>query len=320
MTMLSPQHTATLLPYPDLVVALRAAALEVAAGRIACPQRQVMAMGEGGTLLSMVAVGADVAVHKLVTVVPRNPQRGLPTIQGQVTVLNSPSGELLLTLDGATVTGRRTAALSMLGILTLLRHPPLSLRIYGTGTQSLHHLQAISALFPGARVQVVGRTRAASARFCEAHAQQHALLAPAGAQTAADDANVIITCTTSAEPVYTEAARSGRLVVAVGAFTPGAAEVAAATVRGSALYVDDLVNARDEAGDLIRAGVDWAQVEPLSGALSGNGPPSGAVLFKTVGSAAWDLAAARVALRSRAVTDLSHSAANVAPPSAHAAP
>jgi 1-piperideine-2-carboxylate/1-pyrroline-2-carboxylate reductase [NAD(P)H] len=73
-------------------------------------------------------------------------------------------------------------------------------------------------------------------------------------------------------------------------------------VRGSALYVDDPVNARAEAGDLLRAGVDWQQVRSIAQAIgAGAGAPTGSVpskpvLFKTVGSAAWDLAAARVAV------------------------
>ena len=301
MNLLGEQDTASLLPYPELVAALRAAALEVALGQIVCPQRQVMPMRDGGTLLSMAAVADDIAVHKLVTFVPQNPRRGLPAIQGQVTALSSASGELLLALDGATVTGRRTAALSMLGIVALLPRPPASVRIYGTGTQALHHLRAIAALFPEARVQVTGRTAAASGEFCAAHARECASLLPAGSTPTADEADVIITCTTSQEPVYSEVAQSGRLVVAVGAFTPGAAEVAAATVRGSDLYVDDLANARHEAGDLLRAGVDWQQVQPLSQALDGRRVPAGAALLKTVGSAAWDLAAARVAVASGAV-------------------
>ena len=320
MRMRSARDTGLLLPYPELIAALRAAALELAGGKIDCPQRQAIAVPGGGTLLSMAAVAADIAVHKLVTVMPHNAHRGLPTVQGQVTVLGSASGELLLTLDGATVTGRRTAALSMLGIVALLPYPPRCMRIYGTGTQALHHLQAIVALYPQARVQVVGRTPAASEQFCAAHAQACAVLSPGGSLSTATEVDVIVTCTTSREPVYSEAARSGRLVIAVGAYTPGAAEVAAATVRGSTLYVDDPLNARHEAGDLLRAGVDWQQVRPLAQALDGRNLPAGAALLKTVGSAAWDLAAARVALRTRGVMDPSCTADNVASPSVRATP
>jgi len=119
--------------------------------------------------------------------------------------------------------------------------------------------------------------------------------------------DVVITCTTSQEPVYEAPARRGCLVIAIGSFTPAAAEIAAATVRASRIYVDNLDSARQEAGDLIRAGVEWQQVQPLAQRLQGADAPDGPVLFKTVGLAAWDLAAARVAvatLRARANTSL----------------
>ncbi len=300
--MLGAAETAELLPYAALVAALRTAALETRDGKINCPQRQVLPMGEGGAVLSMVAVAGDVTVHKLVTVVPGNAQRGLPTIQGQVSVMSSVSGELLLTLDGAMVTGRRTAALSMLGVATLMAGAPRCVRIYGTGTQSHHHLQAIAALYPTARVQIVARTGAAGARFCAEHEQAGVSLSAVPPLPVDDAVDLVITCTTSAEPVYGEPARAGRLLVAVGAYAPQTAELAAETVRGSAVYVDDLANARAEAGDLLRAGVDWRQVRTIAqaitaGALAGLAP--GAALFKTVGSAAWDLAAARVAVAMR---------------------
>jgi 1-piperideine-2-carboxylate/1-pyrroline-2-carboxylate reductase [NAD(P)H] len=287
--------TSALLPQRELVAAIRDAALEVASGRISCPQRQVLPMGEGGAVLSMVAVATDLSVHKLITVVPDNARRGLPTIQGQVSVLSSSSGELLLVLDGATVTGCRTAALSMLGVATLMAGAPRCVRIYGAGTQARHHVQAIAALYPAARVQVVARTAAAGARFCAELGQAGVSLEAVPPLPVDAAVDLVITCTTSAEPVYGEPARAGRLVVAVGAYTPQAAEVAGGTVQGSALYVDDLVNARAEAGDLLRAGVDWQKVRSIARAI-GMGAPAEPVLYKTVGSAAWDLAAARVAV------------------------
>jgi len=293
--MLGAAETAELLPYAALVAALRTAALETNEGKINCPQRQVLPMGEGGAVLSMVAVAADLTVHKLVTVVPGNAQRSLPTIQGQVSVMSSVSGERLLLLDGATVTGCRTAALSMLGVATLMAAAPRCVRLYGTGTQALHHLRALAALYPEAPVQIAGRTSAAAMAFCATHEREFPALSAAPPGPLGEDVNLIITCTTSPEPVYREDVRRHRLIIAVGAYTPQAAEVAAATVRASALYVDDPVNARAEAGDLLRAGVDWQQVRSIAQAV-GAGVPTGAALFKTVGSAAWDLAAARVAV------------------------
>jgi 1-piperideine-2-carboxylate/1-pyrroline-2-carboxylate reductase [NAD(P)H] len=296
MKTLDAQSTSALTPYSSLVDALRRAAMDLARQDIKCPHRQVLPINAGGVLLSMVAVAADLAVHKLVTFVPGNVGRALPAIQGQVSVWDASTGSHVLTLDGATVTGRRTAALSMLGVLTLQARRPARVHIIGTGTQARHHVEAIADLFPEARITVAGRSAAAAENFCAAHAKISASLSPAPSSGVDSAVDLVIACTTSSEPVYAEAARSDRMVIAVGAFTPAAAEIGAATVRASRVYVDDVDSARHEAGDLIRAGVDWAEVQPLSHALRGGNAPDGAVLFKTVGHAAWDLAAARVAV------------------------
>ena len=84
-------------------------------------------------------------------------------------------------------------------------------------------------------------------------------------------------------------------MVGVGAFTADAAEIDANTVRASRLVVDDPAGARHEAGDLIVAQVDWQHVASLADVLGGTFDRSGPLLFKSVGCAAWDLAACRTA-------------------------
>jgi 1-piperideine-2-carboxylate/1-pyrroline-2-carboxylate reductase [NAD(P)H] len=297
MKTLDAQGTAELTPYRALVDALRVAAIAESQGEINCPQRQVIPLAGGGALLSMLALGSDLAAHKLVTFVPNNASRHLPTIQGQVSVWDARDGTHLLNLDGATVTGRRTAALSMLGVSALLPHPPNFFRIFGTGSQALHHVEAIAQLYPAARISISGRTPAAGENFCATHAGHSAWLSPAR-PVGEEEIDVVICCTTSQDPVYEAPARRGCLVIAVGSFTPAAAEIGAETVRASRIYVDHRDAARQEAGDLIRAGVEWQHVQSLSRRLRDTNFPSGAVLFKTVGHAAWDLAAARVAVAS----------------------
>ncbi len=124
MKTLDAQGTAELTPYRALVDALRAAAIAECQGEISCPQRQVVPMAGGGAVLSMLALAPDLAAHKLVTFVPTNASRHMPIIQGELSVWDVRSGAHLLNLDGATVTGRRTAALSMLGISVLLASSP----------------------------------------------------------------------------------------------------------------------------------------------------------------------------------------------------
>lgn len=290
---LNAEQTAALLPYPQLVRALRSAVAELAAGAILCPARQVEPLQDGALLLSMIATAPDIAAHKLISVVPNNPARGLPTISGRVSVVDAVDGTVRLVLDGATVTGRRTAALSMLGIGVLLGRAPRHVLLVGTGTQALNHAQALAELYPAAHLSVAARSTASVTAFCaQVPGARAGSLADPG-----DDIDLVVTCTTSKQPVYHHAARPGRLVIAVGAFKPDAAEIAPHTVRASRVFVDDPHGAHHEAGDLLQAGVDWLQVKGIFAALDG-GPMADkeAVLFKTVGCAAWDLAAARVAL------------------------
>lgn len=140
-----------------------------------------------------------------------------------------------------------------------------------------------------------GTSADSAAAFCAAHRAQAPRLVPLDGDAIPDAIDVVVTLTTSRTPVYREAARKGRLVVGVGAFTADAAEIDANTVRASRLVVDDPAGARHEAGDLIVAQVDWQHVASLADVLAGTFDRSGPLLFKSVGCAAWDLAACRTA-------------------------
>ncbi|MFM0225815.1 bifunctional Delta(1)-pyrroline-2-carboxylate/Delta(1)-piperideine-2-carboxylate reductase [Paraburkholderia dipogonis] len=291
--------TTRLIPYAALVDALKRATIDYAQQRIASPERLVVPLNEGGIMLSMPATAPDLAIHKLVNVCPANGARGLPTIHGKVMAFDADTGETLFILDGPTVTGRRTAAISMLGVDTFAAGTPREFLLIGTGTQALNHLEAIGELFPDARVWVKGSAPARAEAFCAAHQDKARDLQPLtqpGA-TIPDSVDVVITLTTSRQPVYDEAARVERLVIGVGAFTPAMVEIGARTLGGSALFVDDEAGARHEAGDFIQAGVDWAQVGGIASVLDDAAllQQKKPIVFKSVGCAAWDLAACRVA-------------------------
>ena len=295
--------TARLIPYAALVEALKRASLDYAQQRIASPERLVVPLNDGGIMLSMPATAPDLAIHKLVNVCASNRPRKLPTIHGQVMAFDADTGETLFILDGPTVTGRRTAAMSMLGVETFVTGTPREFLLIGTGTQALNHLEAIGELYPAARVWVKGSAAARADAFCAAHRgdgpgkvrELQPLAAPDAPIPASID--VVIALTTSTQPVYNEPARSGRLVIGVGAFTPAMVEIGAHTIAASALVVDDPAGAKHEAGDFIQAGVDWAEVRGIAAVLDSAAslPAEKPVVFKSVGCAAWDLAACRVA-------------------------
>ncbi|NML34136.1 bifunctional Delta(1)-pyrroline-2-carboxylate/Delta(1)-piperideine-2-carboxylate reductase [Paraburkholderia antibiotica] len=295
--------TARLMPYAALVDALKRASIDYAQQRIASPERLVVPLNAGGIMLSMPATAPDLAIHKLVNVCASNGARNLPTIHGQVMAFDADTGETLFVLDGPTVTGRRTAAMSMLGIATFAARAPREILLIGTGTQALNHLEAIGELYPDARVWVKGSAPARADAFCAAQrgkVRDLQPLAPGGAPLP-ESIDVVIALTTSKQPVYDEPARAGRFVIGVGAFTPQMVEIGATTIAGSALFVDDPAGAKHEAGDFIQAGVDWARVGGIAAVLQNAQPlPTAPMVFKSVGCAAWDLAACRVARESLA--------------------
>lgn len=107
-------------------------------------------------MLSMPATAQDIGIHKLVNVHPGNTQRQLPTIHGAVTLCDAATGQVICLLDGPELTGRRTAAVTLLAIRTLLKREPRQILLFGTGVQARYHVQAIHAIYPQSTVWVRG--------------------------------------------------------------------------------------------------------------------------------------------------------------------
>jgi len=292
--------TEALLPFDLLVGELEKTVAEYADGKIVSPERLVIPLALGGVMLSMPASAHDIASHKLVNVCPSNVSRNLATINGEVVAYDAGTGVSLFALDGPTVTGRRTAAITLLAISRLRKTSPKTVAIIGTGKQASTHAQALSSFYPGIDLVVAGISGEEEAQFCARHA---ACAVRPFADRDWSRIDVVVTLTTSKTPVYAQAAEQDRLVVGVGAFTPDAAEVGRETVLASTVIVDDPAGARHEAGDLIQAGIDWSSVISLSDALKGTANVAGPIFFKSVGCAAWDLAACRVAREMIAVVN-----------------
>jgi 1-piperideine-2-carboxylate/1-pyrroline-2-carboxylate reductase [NAD(P)H] len=302
MQILDRAQTAQALPYSKLVPAVAVAAKELAAGKIIAPERQVVAIDPASVLLSMPAIGADVSATKLITVHAKNGQHGLPAIQGEVIVFDTATGRRRALLDGPTVTARRTAAMTLLGIETLAPGKPTSVLIIGTGTQAAAHADALVEFFGVSEFRIAGRTVTNAQSFADALKKRHRHLnvqayAAESFKHEAPETDVIIALTTSSVPVIPKVIAPHTLAVGVGAFKPDMAEFPPELLHARQIIVDDLDGAKHEAGDLIQAGVDWSGVTQIADILSGTAMrPSNVPIFKTVGQAAWDLAAARVAI------------------------
>nr|WP_321270073.1 delta(1)-pyrroline-2-carboxylate reductase family protein [Alcaligenes faecalis] len=295
-TVLSSEETARALPYPELVAQLGKAMAQYAAGTIVAPTRQVLDYPKTGKMLSMPAISHDIGVHKLANVMLDNQQQGLGSIQGLVSVYDAQSGLPMLVMDAPTLSERRTAAVSMLGIQALWPQGPEHITLLGYGQQALAHCDAVMTLYPKAHVTLTGRN------IDRAQAVATSLQTRFGERVQAaaaipEQTDVLIALTSSLTPVYHEPARLDRLLIGLGAFQANMAEFEAHTLLASRLYADDVSGARHEAGDLIQAEVDWEQVHSIHQALRTPAPRDKPFFFKSLGSAAWDLAAARCALQ-----------------------
>lgn len=287
--------TASLLGYPRLIEALEDVLREYAEGNIVSPERLVTRCGpdDGGLLLSMPCNARDIVVHKLLTIYGMNPKQGLPAIQGQVACFDAANGTPLFCLDGPTVTARRTAAITMIGIDRLRPNAPRSISVIGTGAQAFGHVAALLERYPEAIIQVRGQSTSDEQAFCGRFPSSVGRLLPHGPGPI--EGEVVIAVTSSLTPVFNQEADPGRLVIGVGAYRLDMIEIGALTITGSQIYVDDPVGAPGEAGDVVAAGADWSKVKSLASALDQTPDYSRPIFFKSVGCGAWDLAACRTA-------------------------
>ena len=282
MEILSAENTASRLPYLELADAIREVALARRSGTVQAPPRLAQPLAEDGVLL------------------PENVGRGLPTIQGEVVVMEAATGSRLGLLDGTVVTARRTAALSMLAARELAPHPDGPLLVVGAGTQGRSHLEAFQEGLGVSEVFIYSRTTESSAALAE-HAVglgMDAVVVPRP-EDALGEVTLLVTATTSREPVLPEGVRGDAFVAAVGSFEPEAAELPPAMISRSTVVVDTMEGAREEAGDLLQAesvgAFRWESAAALEDALRWSERPGGLVVFESVGHALWDLAAAKLA-------------------------
>lgn len=294
MDVVSPADTALRLPYPALAEALAAILAAKRERRAAAPERLHLALPGGGVLLVMPAADEEIAMTKLATVHPANAAAGLPTLQGEVVVMEAVNGRRLGILDGPALTARRTAALSLLAA-KLLAPSFGPLLLVGAGTQARAHLEAfrdglgLSEVFISSRTPESADTLASYAT--ELGLKAYTVAHPADALPMCP---LVVTATTSLTPVLPETVRDDAFIAAVGAYRRTMTELPPRLVQRCRLYADTLEGCRAEAGDLIQAHVDFSTVTPLEQALTLPRPDSGPVLFKSVGHALFDLAAAKL--------------------------
>lgn len=288
------------LPWPELVQALQESFVQGAQ----VPLRHAHALSASDTLLLMPAWDERLIITKLVTVIPTAPS----TVEASVAVMDRASGHLQAIVDGEALTLRRTAATSALAARCLCVHPVHTLLVVGTGRLAGWLARAHAAMQPGLQRILIWGRRAQAAQALAQDLADHGLPAEpvAALESAVGSAGLISCATTATEPVICGSWLSpGTHLDLVGGFRPDMREVDDLAVSRSRIVVDTYAGALAEAGDLVqplRSGhIDRASVvaelaELLRQPGLGRRNAQEITLFKSVGTALEDLAAARLVL------------------------
>jgi alanine dehydrogenase len=301
MLVLTEAEVRQLLDLDRLVDALAEAHAELSAGRTSMPPRIASLVPERDALLGVMPayVPSLGLACKLVTLFPQNRDR--ETHQAAIVVFDPENGSLLALMDGTYVTATRTAAGSALATRLLAREDARVLALIGTGVQARTHGRAIPRVRQIEEIRVAGRDRAKA----EALADELGPYARAvdTYEQAIRGADVVAAATHSIEPVVRrEWLEPGTHVNSVG-LNPAGREVDEATVADAKLVVEsrDSALAPPPAGAPELAGIDRASVhaelgELVSGAKPGRASQDELTLYKSVGVAVQDVAAAALVL------------------------
>jgi ornithine cyclodeaminase/alanine dehydrogenase-like protein (mu-crystallin family) len=305
---LSHNDVVHLLPMTECIEVMSEALSALARGEASQPLRTILKPSEVKGVLAMMPAfrAGDTPMFglKAICVFPGNAAIGKDAHQGGVLLFSGETGEPLAMVNASAITSIRTAAVSAVATRSLAREGASELAIIGAGVQARSHLEAMAS------VRSIKRARIASARLDHgrrfATEMQARFMFPIEAvetpEAAVRGADLIITATTSREPVIRrEWISSGAHINAIGTYSPAARELDTATMAAASLFVDRRESALNEAGDYLIAAKEGAigpeniraeLGEVLIGAQPGRTSPDEITLFKSLGLAIEDLAAA----------------------------
>lgn len=306
-----------LLDYPSAIERMDEALRTLATGDAVEPPRVVVELPGGRTWLGLMPGylgGPPTAGTKVLAVVPTNREAHRPSHQGVVVVFDPATGETQGLIDASSLTEIRTAATSAVATRALARREAASLGVIGTGVQARAHALAIPHVRRIERIRVWGPTEERRRALAHELARTTSAEVEAldDAETVVRGADIVCTTTASRQPwLRAEWIAPGAHVNAVGASVPGYRELEASVVARSRVFVDRLESAWAGSDDLrvpVAEGAVGRDVvvgevgSVLRGELPGRTDDREVTVFKSVGLAVEDLAAARFLLERAART------------------
>jgi ornithine cyclodeaminase/alanine dehydrogenase-like protein (mu-crystallin family) len=316
--LLSERDVRMLVSAEDLVPAMEQALCAFSTGALVQPPRTTLWVGEErafyGLMPAYLPAGPALGT-KLITYFTANPARGLPAHFATIVLLDSVTGALMAIMDGSYITKVRTAAVSSLAVRHLASRPLQRLALFGCGVQARGHLAALACLVPSLEeVRVWSPHDELQGFVAEMRTRVRPVVrAAAGGEEAARGADLIVTVTSSPVPVVQrDWVDEGALVIVVGACRPEHRELDPDLTAASRLVVDSREAALVESGDVIQgiaegrftaAHIEAELGEVIAGLASVQGA-SGTVVFKSLGLAVEDVAAADFVYRRALARDV----------------
>ncbi|MGI9205781.1 MAG: ornithine cyclodeaminase family protein [Woeseiaceae bacterium] len=307
MILLDAKSVARALPRKELVAALaKAFTLDVTVPLRAHHEIPV-ANGNSGILLLMPSWSERHIGVKIVSVFPDNAKTGIPAVAGSYLLMDATTGVPVAMLDGTELTLQRTAAASALASTYLSRENSSRLLMVGTGNLAPHLIESHAAVRPITEALIWGRRpEAAKALADKISEKTYKVTVTNDLETAVRSADIVSCATLSNEPlILGEWLRAGQHVDLVGAFKPDMAEADVAAIANASVYVDTRAGALSESGELVQAiasgalraeSIKGSLRELASGKIHGRHATDEITLFKSVGTALEDLAAAELAV------------------------
>jgi alanine dehydrogenase len=308
---LSREDVQQALPMGQAIEAIKAAFAQLSTGQADVPLRAALEVDRhNGVTLFMPGYLAedDQMAVKIVSVVNDNPTKGLPLIHALVVVVDATTGRPAAVMDGTVLTALRTGAASGAATDLLARRDVHTAAVFGAGAQGRTQLEAVCAVRPIREARVYDVSPKQAAAYADEMSQRLSLPVQV-AETPAEavrQADVICTATTSSSPVFDDAdVCPGTHINAVGAYTPRMQEVPAETVLRARVVIDHHEASLAEAGDLLiplgqglmtEAHIYAELGEIAAGHKPGRASSEEITLFKSVGVAVQDVAAAAAVL------------------------
>lgn len=291
-----------LLKLEPLIAAVREALVDLSAGRVQQPLRLTMDIpAESGVLFVKPVLTRELLATKLITQIPGNAARGLPTMLATLVLMDPATGRTLAIMDATWLTALRTAAASAVAADCLTSPGPKVVALLGSGTLARTHAAALRAVRPVSEIRVWSRNPANVER-CSSEIGGRGFRT---AQDAVRGADIVCTVTNAREPVLEGAwLKPGAFVAAVGAPRPAWRELDDEAMR-NVVIADSRAAAEQESGDVILSGAKVvAEIGEILAGIRPRPAAGATIVFKALGQAVEDAVAARLVYQAAAAGNM----------------